>query len=301
MNYNSKIPKLKMLESLLKTKIKGQDHLIPEIVQVLRNGEFGLRSKDRPKGAFLFLGPTGVGKTEITLTFAEYLFGKGKLHRFDMSEFMHFDSIKEFKGDEFGHTGRLEEVLKKNTQGVLLFDEMEKADKRLLDLFLQILDTATVTLSKGAQYNLSEFYIVFTSNIGSGRIKDSKFITYERIKKAIKLELRSVLRPEFIARIPNVCVFKKLEYDVQKEIAEQMLDNEMNRIRNLGHTVSYDNTLLNYVIRNGIDRNMGARPLKNCIENAVQTAVSLNLLKGKNANGVIKADLNNNQIFINQI
>ncbi len=290
--------KLKLLETTLKLKIKGQNHVIPEIVQVLQNGEFGLKSKDRPKGSFLFLGPTGVGKTEITLTFSDYLFGKGRLHRFDMSEFMHFDSIKEFRGDESGHIGRLEEVLKKHDEGVLLFDEMEKADKRILDLFLQILDTATVTLARGAKYNLSNFYIVFTSNIGSGRIKDSKYLTYGRVKKAIMLELKSVLRPEFVARISNICVFKKLEYDTQKEIAQCMLNSEINRIKLLGQNISYDSTLLNYVIRNGIDRNMGARPLRNCIETTVQTAVSNRLLNGFLADGMIQADLRNNKIMI---
>ncbi|HBM17284.1 MAG TPA: ATP-dependent Clp protease ATP-binding subunit [Lentisphaeria bacterium] len=293
--------KLKLLETTLKLKIKGQDHVIPEIVQVLQNGEFGLKSKDRPKGSFLFLGPTGVGKTEITLTFSDYLFGKGKLHRFDMSEFMHFDSVKEFRGDEAGHIGRLEEVLKKYDDGVLLFDEMEKADKRILDLFLQILDTATVTLARGAKYNLSNFYIVFTSNIGSGRIKDSKYLTYGRIKKAIMLELKSVLRPEFVARISNICVFRKLEYDTQKEIAQSMLNSEISRIKLLGQNISYDSTLLNYVIRNGIDRNMGARPLRNCIETTVQTAVSNRLLNGFSADGMIKADLKNNKVVIANI
>ena len=292
----SKTEKLKLLEETLRLKIKGQNHVIPEIVQVLLNGEFGLKSKDRPKGSFLLLGPTGVGKTEITLTFSNYLFGKGQLHRFDMSEFMHFDSIKEFRGDELGHIGRLEEVLQKHSSGVLLFDEMEKADKRILDLFLQILDTATVTLAKGAKYNLSNFYIVFTSNIGSGRIKDSKYLTYGRIKKAITLELRSVLRPEFIARISNICVFRKLEYYVQIKIAENMLNAEIKRIKHLGHNLSYDNSLLNYVIRNGIDRNMGARPLRNCIETTVQAAVSNRLLNGMVVDGIIQADLKNNSI-----
>ena len=295
----SMVNKLKLLEKTLKIKIKGQNHVIPEIVQVLQNGEFGLKSKDRPKGTFLFLGPTGVGKTEITLTFSDYLFGKGKLYRFDMSEFMHFDSVKEFRGDESGNIGRLEEVLLKHKEGVLLFDEMEKADKRILDLFLQILDTATVTLAKGAKYNLSNFYIVFTSNIGSGRIKDSKYLTYGRIKKAITLELKSVLRPEFVARISNICVFRKLEYDVQKEIAENMLKSEMKRIKHLGHNITYDNSLLNYVIRNGIDRNMGARPLRNCIETTVQTAVSDRLVNGCSANGIVQADLKSNRIQLN--
>lgn len=293
--------KLKLLENTLKLKIKGQNHVIPEIVQVLQNGEFGLKSKDRPKGSFLFLGPTGVGKTEITLTFSDYLFGKEKLHRFDMSEFMHFDSVKEFRGDESGHIGRLEEVLQKHDEGVLLFDEMEKADKRILDLFLQILDTATVTLARGAKYNLSNFYIVFTSNIGSGRIKDSKYLTYGRVKKAIMLELKSVLRPEFIARISNICVFRKLEYDTQKEIAQSMLNSEINRIKFLGQNISYDSSLLNYVIRNGIDRNMGARPLRNCIETTVQTAVSNRLLNGFSADGMIQADLKNNKVIIANI
>ena len=136
------IQKLSGLEGYLASKIRGQGHVIQRVCSVLERGELGLQPPDKPLGSFLFLGPTGVGKTELTLECSRYLFGDGSLHRFDMSEFQHLDSVKLFLGDETGMPGRLGKVLESHTRGILLFDEVEKAHRLIWDLFLQMLDAA---------------------------------------------------------------------------------------------------------------------------------------------------------------
>ena len=129
------IQKLSGLEGYLASKIRGLGHVIPRVCSVLERGELGLQPPDKPLGSFLFLGPTGVGKTELTLECSRYLFGDGSLHRFDMSEFQHLDSVKLFLGDETGMNGRLGKVLEANSRGILLFDEVEKAHRLIWDLY----------------------------------------------------------------------------------------------------------------------------------------------------------------------
>lgn len=289
--------KLENIESHLKSRILGQDHVVPRVASVLRRGEFGLASTSRPKGSFIFLGPTGVGKTELTLTFTQYLFEDDLLFRFDMSEYMHFDSIKLFLGDEYGHPGRLTGILDKHSKGTLLFDEMEKSHPQILLLFLQMLDAARITLSNGKTYDLSQFYIVFTSNIGSDKIahfKHSKLVTLER---AILKQLESELRPEFYARIDEKLVFGKLGYGVQRDIAKINLDSELNRLKALGYDLSYENNVLEFLIRRGIDDKHGARPLRNTISRFVQDAIVHGLLIG-NSNGTLSLDEINQKLTI---
>jgi ATP-dependent Clp protease ATP-binding subunit ClpA len=169
-DYSAIVQNLSGLESHLLSKIKGQNHVIPRVCSVLERGQLGLQPIGKPLGSFLFLGPTGVGKTELTLEFNRYLFGGDPIFRFDMSEFLHLDNVKLFMGDETGSPGRLGNVLSQHYQGVLLFDEIEKAHHLIWDLFLQMLDTARITLADHRAYDLSGFYIVCTSNIGSQQL-----------------------------------------------------------------------------------------------------------------------------------
>jgi ATP-dependent Clp protease ATP-binding subunit ClpA len=170
MNASALIENLTGLEPHLLSKIKGQGHVISRVSSVLERGQFGLQPNGKPLGSFLFLGPTGVGKTELTLEFSRYLFGDGSVFRFDMSEFLHLDNVKLFMGDETGSPGRLGRVLTEYRQGVLLFDEIEKAHRAIWDLFLQMLDAARITLADQRPYDLSGVYIVCTSNIGSQQL-----------------------------------------------------------------------------------------------------------------------------------
>ncbi|HBC86489.1 MAG TPA: ATP-dependent Clp protease ATP-binding subunit [Lentisphaeria bacterium] len=282
--------KLDRIEEELRKYVLGQDHVVARVASLLKRGELGLTNASRPKGSFLFLGPTGVGKTELALSFTRYLLGEERLFRFDMSEFMHFDSVKEFIGHS-GNPGRLGNVLENNKAGAclcLLFDEMEKAHPQILLLFLQMLDAARITLGNGRTYDLSGFYIVFTSNIGSENILQSKRVPFATIERSVLAQLHLELRPEFIARIDEKIVFKKLEYHTQREIAVLLLERELSRLRDKGYALSYDDSTLEFLVRKGIDRIFGARPLRNAIERHVQDALARRIIAGKPPVGVIR-------------
>ncbi|MCP4071854.1 MAG: ATP-dependent Clp protease ATP-binding subunit, partial [Hyphomicrobiales bacterium] len=262
---NNTRQKLLNLETEIKKNVIGQDHVLKDVIATLERGELGLNideKRPKPKGSFLFLGPTGVGKTELTLTFTHYLFGDESLYRLDMSEFMHFDSVKQFIGDETGNYGRLGNILENSNHGTLLFDEMEKAHPLIMDLFLQICDAARITLGNGKTYDLTNYYIVFTSNIGANRIPETGNIMSSTLERGIKAELLKNLRKEMIARFGAVIIFKQLGFDIQKEIARNLLDKEIERMKSRGCDLKYDELAFNYIIRNGIQEGLGVRPLR---------------------------------------
>lgn len=267
----SLMERLKQMGNYLKGRVIGQDRAVERVVSVLRRGELGLTSERRPRGSFIFLGPTGVGKTELALAFTEYLFGEEKLFRFDMSEFMHFDSVKELRGDEYGNPGRLETVLEKNeTGGCLLFDEVEKADHRILMLFLQMLDTARVTLSDNRTYDLSGFYIVFTSNIGTENILNASKVPFRTVERSVLNRLQAEFRPELVARIDEKIVFNRLDYAAQRKITELLLEREIGRLRGRGFAFECGERDVELLIREGFSRSAGARNLRRAVENYVQ-------------------------------
>src|SRR5438552_9424603 len=162
--------KLRRLSDYLRSVVRGQEIAIPRVVSLLQRGELGLSKPSRPRGSFLFLGPTGVGKTEITVAFTEFLFGREKLFRFDMSEYQTQESLGLLLGAKLGERGTLGMAYEKSRVGTLLFDEVEKAHPRVLDVFLQILDAARVTMADGQTLDLRDYYIVFTSNLGAADI-----------------------------------------------------------------------------------------------------------------------------------
>lgn len=292
------------LRAHLLGRIIGQDHLLDSVVDTCKRGELNLTSKARPKGSFLFVGPTGTGKTLLAKTFTQFLFQENKLHRFDMSEYMHIDSVKNFMGDETGkYTGRLEKVLRKDNQGTLLFDEMEKAHPLILDLFLQILEDATVTMPSGEKFDFSNFYIVFTSNIGSAKILHSRSVPYSRMEKTVKAQIMKELRPEFINRINSILVFKMLDYDSQIKIAELELSIETKRLQEqLKIKIRPDDNVIKLLVRIGMNKIFGARPMRNCIENQVQGALAEWFLnKGKHVDCILRTDFINNRLKIEPI
>jgi len=264
------IEKLRSLEHHLKTNIKGQNHVLPRICSVLQRGELGLAHPGRPKGSFLFVGPTGVGKTEVSVCFSDYIFGAGYLHRFDMSEFQNQSSVGLLLGGSASETGMLGHALAEHDGGTLLFDEMEKAHPLVLDLFLQILDAGRITLANGETKNLSGYYIVFTSNIGAGeamRMESSAFATIER---TVLRRVDQALRPELVARISEKMVFNRLSYSVQREICEQMVERERQRLHSLGFDVQIDTGTIEMLVRNGYHRTLGARPMRNTVDRFLQ-------------------------------
>ena len=272
------LSKLRNLESHLKSNIKGQDHVLPRICSVLQRGELNLAHPNRPKGSLLFVGPTGVGKTEITIAFTEYLCGSDHLHRFDMSEFQNQSSVGLLLGNSSTDTGMLGRALDKNTRGTLLFDEMEKAHPLVLDLFLQILDAGRITLANGETRSLNNYYIVFTSNIGAGeamRMESSAFATIER---TVLRRVDQVLRPELVARISEKLVFNRLPYAIQREICELMIGREVERLNGLGHNLSVEADAVETLVREGFHRTLGARPMRNTVDRYLQQQVSRELL-----------------------
>jgi len=273
------LTKLRNLEPHLKSNIKGQDHVLPRICSVLQRGELDLAHPNRPKGSFLLVGPTGVGKTEITIAFTEYLCGSDHLHRFDMSEFQNQSSVGLLLGNSSTDTGMLGRALDRNTRGTLLFDEMEKAHPLVLDLFLQILDAGRITLANGETRNLNNYYIVFTSNIGAGeamRMESSAFATIER---TVLRRVDQVLRPELIARINEKLVFNRLPYAIQREICELMIGREVERLNGLGHNLNVEAATVETLVREGFHRTLGARPMRNTVDRYLQQHVSQALLK----------------------
>ena len=258
------IESLRNLESHLKTQIRGQDHVISRIVPVLQRGELGLMSPKRPKGSFLFLGPTGVGKTQTVLAFADYL--KLRLFRLDMSEFQHPDQIKNFIGDESGYEGRLGRILAEHSAGVLLFDEIEKANYRLWDVFLQMLDAGRVTTGRGTVHCLERFYLTATSNIGGSEILRLHSLPLSSIERIVFNRLEQEFRPELVARFDEKIVFQKLSGQTLREITHEHLCHEQNRLKGLGFQVAPDGSTLDSLVRSGTNRHHGARPLKKTVE-----------------------------------
>src|SRR5258708_40208426 len=219
--------KLQGLETHLNARIRGQSCVMPRVVSLLQRGELGLTKPTRPRGSFLFLGPTGVGKTEITLAFTEFLFGKEKLFRFDMSEYQTPESLGLLLGAKLGERGTLGMAYDRSPFGKLLFDEIEKAHPRVLDVFLQILDAARVTMASGDTLDFSRFYIVLTSNIGAAEILHIQHSTHATMERHVLTRAQQSLRPEMFARITEKLVFNRLSYDDQLEIANLLLSNEL--------------------------------------------------------------------------
>lgn len=267
------------LEAHLLRNIRGQNHVIPRISSVLRRGELGLAHPSRPKGSFLLVGPTGVGKTEVTLCFSDYLFGSGHVHRFDMSEFQNQSSVGILLGQNTSETGMLGRALAKGNHGTLLFDEMEKAHPLVLDLFLQILDAGRITLSNGETKNLNGYYIVFTSNIGSSEAMRMENSTLTTIERTVLKRVDQALRPELVARISEKIVFSRLTFEVQREICELMVNREVKRLNQLGHEITVHEQMMELLIREGFDRLLGARPMRNVVEKHLQDLIGTELMK----------------------
>jgi ATP-dependent Clp protease ATP-binding subunit ClpA len=275
------------LEAHLLSRIKGQDHVIPRVCSVLERGQLGLQPQGKPLGSFLFLGPTGVGKTELTLEFARYLFGPENVHRFDMSEFLHLDSVKLFMGDETGSPGRLGKILSRHQRGVLLFDEIEKAHRLIWDLLLQMLDAARITLADHRVYDLSGFYVVCTSNIGAQQLLRPTRLPFTTLERAVISELHRFFRPELIGRFDEKIVFRPLSPETQREIARLAIAEELARFRERGFDLRVSDETFEFLVRRGIHKALGARPMKGTVRKFVGDAVRDAIKAGQPSSGVL--------------
>ena len=287
---STKLAKLHELNTLLPREIRGQSHALPRIASVVRRGELGLTKPGRPRGSFLLLGPTGVGKTETVVVLTTQIFGAGQLFRFDMSEFQNQESLGLLLGARLGEVGYLGGVRERAAEGSLLFDEAEKAHPRVLDILLQLLDAARITVATGQTLDFSGYYIWLTSNIGSAELMSLQHSNDATLERHVLTRAQQTLRPEIFARVNEKLVFHRLSYEHQLEIAEKFLAREIQFLRARGHALELDKTVLPFLVRKGFHPKLGARPMRDAVEKLVGDAVSECLLDARPACGALAVD-----------
>jgi len=287
---SNKLTKLQELDVLLPREIRGQSHTIPRIISAVRRGELGLTKPSRPRGSFLLLGPTGVGKTETVVVATNHVFGEGKLFRFDMSEFQNQEALGLLLGARLGEVGYLGAVRERAAEGSLLFDEAEKAHPRVLDILLQLLDAARLTIATGQTLDFSGFYVWLTSNIGSAELMSLQHSNEATLERHVLTRAQQALRPEIFARVNEKLVFHRLSYEHQLEIAEKFLTREIEFLAVRGHKLELDKTALPFLVRKGFHPKLGARPMRDAVEKLVGDAVTECLLERRAACGMLAHD-----------
>src|SRR5260221_4898211 len=238
----NKLAKLQELDSLLPREIRGQGQVLPRIISTVKRGELNLTKPGRPRGSFLLLGPTGVGKTETVVVLTNKVFGAGKLFRFDMSEFQTQESLGLLLGAKLGESGYLGAMRERAAEGSLLFDEAEKAHPRVLDILLQLLDAARITIATGQTLDFSGFYIWLTSNIGSAELMSLQHSNDATLERQVLTRAQQTFRPEIFARVNEKLVFHRLSYEHQLEIAEKFLAREIEFLAARSHKLELDKT-----------------------------------------------------------
>jgi len=283
--------KLAALPERLRSGIIGQDEAITVVVHRLQHGELGLTTAGRPKASFLFLGPTGVGKTELTLRFTEELLGPGRVVRLDMSEYQTLDRLGLLLGTSAADPGRIAAGFDAcQGCGTLLLDEIEKAHPRVLDILLQLLDAARVTTGGNRVLDFSAWYCVLTSNIGAQRIVGLRKSKYETMERLVRQEAQRELRPELFARVTATVVFRKLDYEVQCRVANGLLGKEISRQAAGGHALASAPGIVDTVIKRGYDERLGARPMRDAAEFLVREALARDILTGGSGTGQLEVD-----------
>jgi len=293
-----KLERLRQVDGVLRAEIRGQNQVLPRVVSVVQRGELSLTKPARPRGSFLLLGPTGVGKTETVVVLTNQIFGADKLFRFDMSEFQTQESLGLLLGARLGERGYLGAVRERAAEGSLLFDEAEKAHPRVLDILLQLLDAARITIATGQTLDFSGFYVWLTSNIGSAELVTLQHSNDATLERHVLSRAQQALRPEIFARITEKLVFNRLSYEHQLEIAEKFLSREIEFLAARGHKLELDKTVLPFLVRKGFHPKLGARPMRDATEKLVGDAVAEALLQNGSATGCLMADSANDCLKI---
>jgi len=291
--------RLLKLENNLHKRVIGQNEAVEAIAKAIRRGRVGLKDPKRPIGSFLFLGPTGVGKTELSKALAEILFGDEKsIIRVDMSEYMEKHSVSKMIGSPPGYVGfdeggQLSENVRKHPYSVILFDEIEKAHPDVFNVLLQVLDDGMITDSQGRKVDFKNTIIIMTSNAGAERIIEPKKLGFsgsdenddekhKDMKQNVMEEVKRMFRPEFINRIDEIIVFRQLTKENVMDIANLMLKElKVRAFNNLGIQISYGENLKKFIFEKGYDPKYGARPLKRAIQTEVEDELSKEILDGK--------------------
>ena len=277
---SSEKDKLLSLEDNLRKQVMGQDNALHLVSNAIIRSRSGIKDPNRPIGSFIFLGPTGVGKTEVAKALAEELFDDEKhMIRIDMSEYMEKFSVSRLIGSPPGYVGyeeggQLTEKVRRNPYSIILFDEIEKAHPEVLNLLLQILDDGRCTDSQGRTVDFKNTIIIMTSNVGSEYILEGK-------EDKVLDELHNYFKPEFINRIDEVIVFNKLTKDVLKDILNKIIKEEELRLKDLNIKINLDDKAINYFVDNGYDEFYGARPLKRLVAKTLETFLAKKIINNE--------------------
>ena len=307
--------KLKNLDLELKKRVIGQDDAVEALARAIKRARVGLQNENRPIGSFMFLGPTGVGKTELTKALAENLFGnENQLIRLDMSEFMEAHSVSKLIGSPPGYVGydeggQLTEQVRRKPYSIVLFDEIEKAHPDVFNMLLQILDDGRLTDSTGRTVSFKNTVIIMTSNAGARNIvehhsigfmnKEDSKKDYEKTRDEVMGELKKIFRPEFLNRLDDIIVFKKLSNESIEKITKIMLDEFIKRLEKKNIKVDVSDDVIKYISKVGFDDTYGARPLRRAIQSKIEDKFAEEMLDGNiKEDSNVKIDLNDDKIVI---
>ena len=291
--------RLKNLEKELHKRVVGQNEAVEAVAKAIKRGRVGLKDPNRPIGSFLFLGPTGVGKTELSKALAQCLFGdESSMIRIDMSEYMEPHSVSKLIGSPPGYVGfeeggQLTEKIRRKPYAVILFDEIEKAHPDVMNMLLQILEDGRLTDSQGRTVNFKNTVIIMTSNLGARVITDKKSLgfsnnekqedsqkDYEETKKEVMQILKKELRPEFINRIDEIIVFHKLNDEEIRKIVDIMIAEVERRLKEQNIEIEVDDSVKDLIAKTGVDKAFGARPLRRTIQNLLEDKLAEEILDG---------------------
>ena len=312
----SESEKLRNLESNLHKRVIGQNEAVEAVAKAIKRSRLGLKAPNKPIGSFLFLGPTGVGKTELSKALAESLFGtEDALIRIDMSEYMESQSVAKLIGAPPGYVGydeagQLTEKVRRKPYSVILFDEIEKAHPDVMNSLLQVLDDGRLTDSQGRTVNFKNTIIIMTSNVGARLITEKKTLgfsdkkeiedkqkAYEETKKEVLAELKKEFKPEFLNRIDDIIVFHKLEQEDIRKIIDLMINKVKELMKKQGIEIEVTDSAKDLVAKQGFDQNYGARPLRRAIQSMIEDKVAEAILDGKVKDKVI-VDCNEDKIVV---
>ena len=285
------------LEEILHQRVIGQDEAVKAVARAVRRARVGLKDPKRPIGSFIFLGPTGVGKTELSRALAEAMFGdENAMIRIDMSEYMEKHSVSRLMGSPPGYVGyeeggQLTDKVRSHPYSVVLFDEVEKAHPDVFNILLQILEDGRLTDGKGKTVNFKNTIIIMTSNVGAHTIKKQRMLgfsvsdrekeeSYDRMRDNVLEELKNTFRPEFLNRLDEIIVFHQLEEEELNKIVTLMLREVANRLEDIDIKIEFTGASEKYLTKTGFDINYGARPLRRAIQKTVEDKLSEEMLKG---------------------
>ena len=294
--------KLLKLEENMKQRVIGQDEVLKKVSNAIIRSRAGIKDPNRPIGSFLFLGPTGVGKTEVARTLANELFDDEKhMIRIDMSEYMEAFNVSRLIGAAPGYIGydeggQLTEAVRRNPYSIVLFDEIEKAHPDVFNILLQILDDGRITDNQGRTVDFKNTIIIMTSNIGSEYILENK----DNKNELISMELRRTFKPEFLNRIDEIVFFNSLSIDVVYKILDIIINNINKRLSNRGIEIELSSNAKEEIIKNSYDESFGARPIKRYVSDNIETLIAMSLINGDiKDNSKILIDVKNHEFVIN--